>query len=46
MDGIEFGLLLGRKGVFAYYPITGEYEWKAASATALFRGWTSGEIVV
>ena len=46
VDGIEFGLLHGREGVFAYYHIEGEYVHKAASATELFRGWLSGEIRV
>jgi hypothetical protein len=46
VDGIEFGILRGRKGVFAYYPIRGDYVLKAASATELFRRWVSGEINV
>lgn len=45
-DGIEFGLLQGRPGVFAYYPISGEYVQKAASFTELTRGWQSGVITV
>ena len=46
VDGIEFGILHGRKGVFAYYPITHEYVFKAQSATELFTRWLSGEIKV
>jgi hypothetical protein len=46
VDGIEFGLLQGRRGVFAYYPISGEYVLKAASVSELVRGWRSGEITV
>jgi hypothetical protein len=46
VDGIEFGLLRGRRGVFAFYPIGGEYFLKATSATELFRGWLRGEIRV
>lgn len=46
VDGIEFGLLQGRKGIFAYYPITGEYVLKAASACELFSGWLSGAIKI
>jgi hypothetical protein len=38
-DGIEFGLLQGRKGVFAYYPISGEYVLKASTVTDLINGW-------
>ncbi len=46
VDGIEFGILRGRHGVFAYYPVGGEYVLKAASATELFRAWVSREISV
>ena len=46
VDGIEFGLLQGRPGIFAYYPIGEEYMLKATTATELFRGWLNGEIRV
>ena len=46
VDRIEFGLLRGREGVFAYYPIEGEYVLKAASATELIAGWLGGTIKV
>ena len=46
VDGIEFGHLQGRPGIFAYYPIGDEYMLKAATATELFSGWLNGEISV
>jgi hypothetical protein len=46
VDGIEFSLLKGRKGVFAYYPISGDFIWKAGSVTLLINGWLSGDITV
>jgi hypothetical protein len=46
VDSIEFGLLQGREGVFAYYPIEGTYILKAGSATELMQGWLSGAIRV
>jgi hypothetical protein len=46
VDGIEFGLLRGRSGVFAYYPTEDRYVLKAASATELFSGWVSGAVTV
>ena len=46
VDGIEFGLLRDRRGVFAFYPVSGENVWKADSATRLMSGWMSGEIKV
>ena len=46
VDGIEFGLRQGQAGVFAYYPITGEYDWKAASVSELIRGWLGGQISI
>jgi hypothetical protein len=46
VDGIEFGLLEGRKGVFAYYPIGRDYVWKAASVAELMNGWLSGAVTV
>jgi hypothetical protein len=46
VDGIQFGLLKGRKGVFAYYPIGGDYVWKADSVSKLMVGWMNGEITV
>ncbi len=46
VDGIEFGLLQNKHGVFAYYPISNEYVWKADSVSLLIEGWISGEITV
>ena len=46
VDGIEFGVLREKEGVFAHYPIEDEFVWKAASAKHLFTGWLSGEITV
>jgi hypothetical protein len=46
VDGIEFGLLKGQKGVFAYYPIDGQYVFKASTATELISRWLSGAITV
>jgi hypothetical protein len=46
VDGIEFGLLRDQRGVFAYYPITGEYVRKADSVAQLMSGWLSGDITV
>jgi hypothetical protein len=46
VDGIEFGVLRGRKGVFAYYPIEDDYVLKAASAAELFRDWLTGKVTV
>lgn len=46
VDGIEFGLLLNKNGVFAYYPMSNQYVWKADSVSLLIAGWISGEITV
>jgi hypothetical protein len=46
VDGIEFGLLQGRRGVFAYYPISGEYVLKSATVADLIAGWLSGAVNV
>ena len=46
VDGIEFGYLEGKSGVFAYYPIDEEFVHIANSASELLRGWANGTITV
>ncbi len=44
VDGIEWGYRRGHSGLWAYYPITCEFEYLAPTVTALFDGWYSGQI--
>jgi hypothetical protein len=46
VDGILWGYRKAMPGVWAYYPIDGEFVWLAESATALRQGYASGEITV
>jgi hypothetical protein len=43
-DGIAWALRRGQDGVFAYYPIGGEFVWKAVDAPSLIWGWQDGKI--
>ena len=44
VDGIEWGYRRGKPGLWAYYPITGEFKYLAPTVAALFEGWYSGRI--
>ncbi len=44
VDGIEWGYRRGHSGLWAYYPIAGEFVFLAPTVTALFDGWYSGQI--
>jgi hypothetical protein len=46
VDGIGFGYRAGLDGLWAYYPILGEFELKAATVGDLVEGWESGAIAV
>jgi hypothetical protein len=45
-DGIEFCYQQMQKGVWAYYPIDDDYEFKASSLADLVAGYQSGKITV
>ncbi len=46
VDGIEFGYLKGKSGIYAYYPIVDEYSFLADSADELIKGWIESRITV
>ena len=46
VDGIEFVFRRGSPGVWAYYPIEGDYMLKAENIATFEAGWRSGEITV
>jgi hypothetical protein len=46
VDGIEWGYRRFESGVWAYYPMDGEFVWLAATAEALLQGWLSGTVTV
>jgi hypothetical protein len=46
VDGIHWGYRKGQKGLWAYYPIEGEWRWLASTVSGLLDGWLSGEIKV
>jgi len=46
VDGISWALKRGEDGIFAYYPIGGEFVWKAAGAASLLSGWEAGTVKV
>jgi hypothetical protein len=46
VDGIEFGYRQGRAGLWAYYPIEGEFVLMAPTVAELVEGWLSGKLSV
>jgi len=44
VDGISWALKRGEDGIFAYYPISADFVWKAADAASLVSGWEAGHI--
>ncbi len=46
VDGIEFVFRRGSPGIWAYYPIDGDYMLKADTMTSFEEGWRAGEITV
>jgi hypothetical protein len=44
VDGILFGYRAGRKGLWAYYPISREFEPVAKSVTEFVQAWINGSI--
>lgn len=46
VDGIEFGYLKNKSGVFAYYPIDDEFVFLAKTSSELVSGWIRGKINV
>jgi hypothetical protein len=46
VDGIKFGFRHGHSGLWAYYPIGGEFKLKAQTIAELVEGWCSGELSV
>ena len=46
VDGILFGYRADRPGLWAYYPIEGDFRLLAATVVDLVRGWASGDISV
>ena len=46
VDGINWGYRKGEKGLWAWYPILGEWRWLAQTVDSLLQGWLSGAITV
>ena len=46
VDGIEWGYRRNEAGLWAYYPITDEFEYLASTVAELFEGWYAGRITV
>src|SRR5262245_24183084 len=46
VDGIEFGYRRGHDGIWAHYPIEGEFRLIAPRVSALVEGWLGGSIRV
>jgi hypothetical protein len=46
VDGIDWGYRRGEPGLWACYPIDGEFVWLAPTAEVLLEGWLSGAIKV
>jgi len=46
VDGITWGYRLGMAGVWAWYPIGGEFRYMAPTVNTLLDGWLSGRITV
>ena len=46
VDGIGFGYRAGFDGLWAYYPVLGEFELKASSVGELVERWARGTISV
>lgn len=46
VDGIDWGYRKGELGVWAWYPIDGEFVMLAPTADALLQGWLSGAITL
>lgn len=45
-DGIEFVYRRDLPGIWAYYPIDGDLEWKADDIETFEKAWRSGELKV
>jgi hypothetical protein len=45
-DGIHFGYRDGQSGLWACYPIDGEFKFMADNVTELVEGWSSGNLSV
>lgn len=45
-DGIDFGYRKGLAGIWAYYPIEGEFKFMAHSINELVEKWRSGMLSV
>jgi len=45
-DGIDFCFRQGLRGIWAYYPVEGDYVLVAANLKALEEGWLNGSISV
>lgn len=45
-DGIEFGYRKGHDGLWAYYPIDGEFALVAPSISTLVNDWLAGNVTV
>lgn len=46
VDGIDWGYRADQPGLWAYYPIGGDFVWLAPTADALLGGWLAGIIKV
>jgi hypothetical protein len=46
VDGIEFGVLDWSEGVYAYFPIDGDYRRLAKDVPTLIDEWEAGRIAV
>ena len=46
VDGIGFGYRAGLDGLWAYYPMSDEFEFKASTVRELVEGWLGGRISV
>jgi len=46
VDGIQFCFRHGKRGVWAFYPMTRDFKFMAASIAELVEGWTSGKLAV
>src|SRR5215831_11481487 len=45
-DGIDFGYRVGQTGLWAYYPIGGDFKFMAATVADLVEGYCSGKLSV
>jgi hypothetical protein len=46
VDGIRFGYRFGKKGVWAFYPMTEKFVFMADTPNELIEGWKSGKLSV